>query len=61
MYTHGGLLGEYWGNIWLQGVPDIARPDPEIDFTWVVDSLIIPTAGDYITIRWTGLILPPTA
>lgn len=59
MYTAGSLLGEYWDNIWLHGVPDVVKEDQFVDMDWGTDELITTYAGDYISIRWTGLLLPP--
>lgn len=62
----GGLRGQYWGNAFLDGVPDIERKDKKIAFDWGQGPLINDTsvqivASDLVSARWTGFIRPSTA
>ena len=61
----GGLRGQYWGNAFLHGVPDIERKDRKIAFDWGQGPLINATsvqiiASDLVSARWTGFIRPST-
>lgn len=54
----GGLVGVYYNNRWLFGEPAFSRVDPFMAFEWSADDTITPTGRDYISVRWTGLLLP---
>jgi hypothetical protein len=55
----GGLKGEYYNNRWLQADGLVqTRIDPMIYFSWSKEDSLTPTGKDYISIRWTGFILP---
>jgi len=54
----GGLVGRYFNNRWMFGNPTMTRIDPVIDFWWSSDDSITETGKDYITVRWTGYVLP---
>lgn len=43
---------------WLFGDPAFSRIDPLLNFYWSADDTITPTGKDYISIRWTGYLLP---
>ncbi|CAK9080192.1 unnamed protein product, partial [Durusdinium trenchii] len=53
----GGLLGQYWDNQWLYGMPVVTRQDPDINFDWGLGAVAL-YASDYISARWTGFVLP---
>jgi len=55
-----GLTAKYYTNPWLSGQPVLTRVDPYINFNWGID-LITPTAKDYVSIEWTGYIMPKYA
>ncbi|MDD4604503.1 MAG: glycoside hydrolase family 3 C-terminal domain-containing protein [Bacteroidales bacterium] len=55
-----GLLGQYFNNITLQGIPALTRNDPQINFQWTLfspDQKIINF--DYYSVRWTGKLVAP--
>ena len=54
----GGLTGVYFNNRWLYGTPSSTRVDPVLDFQWGSDDMLTATGKDYISIRWTGYLLP---
>lgn len=50
-----GFAGEYFNNMFLFGIPDVVRIDPEINFDWGLGSphpLINP---DNFSVRWTKI------
>src|SRR3546814_5691248 len=53
-----GLLGEYFNNRWLYGPPILTLVDKTVDFYWQASDTMTPTGKDYISIRWTGFLLP---
>ncbi len=53
----GGLTGEYFENVWFFYTPVRTVVDPMINFTWG-QGLITPSASDFVSIRWTGRVLP---
>jgi beta-glucosidase len=68
-----GLRGEYFGNRRFEGMPQLSRLDPKVDFNWYRGS---PTedlvargersrdraiADDDFSIRWTGQLVPPAS
>ena len=56
-----GLVGEYFGNIKLEGAPSVVRTDSSVDFAWTLST---PAAGiplDWYSVRWSGrLNVPPS-
>jgi hypothetical protein len=54
----GGLLGVYFNNRWLFGEPSFSRIDSFLSFNWSANDTLTPTGRDYISIRWTGYLLP---
>eukprot|EP00960_Hanusia_phi_P062334 765116-Hanusia_phi.AAC.3 len=61
----GGLLGEYFNNMWLIGEPSATSIDPDINFNW--ESYQIAPMGfnnstflgnEYMSVRWTGAFKP---
>mmetsp|Transcript_34887 Transcript_34887/g.82189 ORF Transcript_34887/g.82189 Transcript_34887/m.82189 type:complete len:5981 (-) Transcript_34887:63-18005(-) len=61
----GGLMGEYFNNMWLLGDPAIENVDMEIDFSWGTGAIAPPdsssdviTGSDYMSVRWSGLFKP---
>ena len=54
----GGLLGHYWSNIGLTGVPAHSQKDAIIDFQWENNEPIFDTYTDLVSVRWTGFIEP---
>jgi beta-glucosidase len=58
--TRPGLLGEYFDNIHLGGVPVFSRVDPQIRFQWTLfspDPDRLPNA--FYSVRWTGQLKAP--
>ena len=58
LMNNGGLLGEYFDNIWFDGTPAISRIDTGINFDWGTN-LITVYAADYVSARWYGKIEIP--
>merc|ERR1711871_553906 len=54
----GGLLGQYYNNRHMYCEPTMSQVDPVLDFRWDVDDVITYTGKDYISVKWTGYILP---
>ena len=59
----GGLLAEYWTNVFFQGTPALARKDKQIAFDWTNAPIINDTRTelvvyDLVSIRWTGFLKP---
>ncbi len=55
-----GLLGEYFDNIRLEGVPVFTRVDSRIQFQWTLfspDPARLPY--DFYSVRWTGKLKAP--
>ena len=42
----------------MYGSPTFTRVDPLINFYWGMDDALTPTGKDYISVRWTGYLLP---
>lgn len=61
LYRPSGLWGEVWDNIWLTGVPDKAMVVGDLDQEWGVLDLIATYAGDFVSLRLTGLLLSPVS
>ena len=53
----GGLNAAYYDNVWLLPPVSLSRIDPQISFNWS-SGAITPTAVDYVSVRWTGLLVP---
>lgn len=53
----GGLQGNYYHNIYLQGKPSLTRVDPTVHFDWG-NGKITSTAKSFVGVRWTGLVRP---
>ena len=53
----GGLSADYFENIWFFYTPVVSRVDAQINFDWG-DGAITPTAADYVSVRWSGRLLP---
>ena len=54
----GGLKGEYFDNVNLEGKPKYVRMDPKIEFNWK-DSSPEGLPHDNFSIRWTGKLKSP--
>lgn len=54
-----GLRGEYWANNRLDGVPQLARTDRDVDFGWTLNSPGRGIPFDWYSVRWTGAITAP--
>ncbi len=56
----GRIRGEYFNNMYLQGVPALVRHDSSLDFNWGAGS---PQPGvinaDRFSVRWTGRLRVP--
>lgn len=53
----GGLSADYFENVWFFYTPVMTRVDAQVNFDWGEGS-ITPTAADYVSVRWVGLLLP---
>ncbi|CAK0839654.1 unnamed protein product, partial [Prorocentrum cordatum] len=53
----GGLLGQYWDNQWLYGMPIVAQQDPDMVLDWGTGA-IAGQASDFLSVRWTGFVMP---
>jgi beta-glucosidase len=56
----GGLKGEYFDNVNLEGKPKYVRTDSKIDFDWK-DSSPEGLPNDNFSIRWTGKLKSPVS
>ena len=56
-----GLLGEYFLNKTLSGIPALTRTDSTIDFDWGSGSPGSPIDSDGFSVRWTGTMQVPTS
>ena len=52
----GGLLGEYYLNPFLNGLPHVRRQDHVINFNWGDRAIGGIPSKDSVSIRWTGAI-----
>jgi beta-glucosidase len=55
-----GLTGEFFNNRIFQGKSFVTRVDPAIDFTWWEDPPVHGMKADSFSVRWTGVLMPPT-
>lgn len=56
-----GLFGEYFNNHTLEGKPSVQRVDRSIDFNWWEDSPARGVRPDSFSVRWSGVLVPPTS
>lgn len=56
--SRNGLIGEYFNNINLSGVPAVTRKDHKIDFNWQENSPAEGIGKDVFSVRWKGKIKP---
>ena len=61
LYRPSGLWGEIWDNIWLTGVPDKSMLVSDLSSAWGVLDLIATYAGDFVSMRLTGMLLSPVS
>lgn len=54
-----GLLGEYFNNVQLSGLPVLSRVDKEINFGWTLYSPDPKINYDFYSVRWSGKIKSP--
>ena len=55
----GGLLGQYYNNVWFLEPFVEEKIDYKIDFSWTENTNIINNLKDFISIRWIGALLSP--
>jgi hypothetical protein len=63
-----GLTAQYFNNMWLLGTPALSTVDASVNFNWGT-STIQPAQGsgsvvlgsDYMSVRWSGYIMPELA
>jgi beta-glucosidase len=55
-----GLTAEYYDDQAFQGTPFITRVDPSIDFNWWEAPPVRGMKPDSFSIRWKGILIPPT-
>ena len=53
----GGLLAEYFENVWLFYAPVRRRVERSVDHSWGREK-VTDTASDYVSVRWTGFLRP---
>ena len=53
-----GLLGNYFNNVSLSGIPALARTDTSVNFDWASGSPYATIPVDNFSVRWTGGIIP---
>ena len=56
-----GLLGEYFDNPRLAGLPRLTRTDTRMDFRWTLNSPGRGIPFDWYSVRWTGTITAPAS
>ncbi len=56
----GGLTGDYFDNIKLEGEPTLSRIDKNIQFGWTLFSPNEKLAYDWYSVRWTGQLKAPS-
>ena len=54
-----GLHADYFGNVDLKGQPVLSRTDASVDFAWG-DRGVTPELLKNYSVRWTGVLVPPT-
>ena len=55
-----GWKGEYFNNNNFSGTPAVTRTDAAIDFEWQAGSPATGINTENFSVRWTGVIVPPT-
>ncbi|MBM4208550.1 MAG: hypothetical protein FJ190_11270 [Gammaproteobacteria bacterium] len=55
--TQAGLLGRYYNNLTMSGVPDLQRSEM-VNFTWRAGSPGAGVNADNFSVRWSGQIIP---
>ena len=58
MAFQGGLTGEYFPNRHLMDEPAATSVDAVIDLSWGFNDAVTETVRDYVSVRWTGFVLP---
>lgn len=58
LMNNGGLYAEYFNNVFMDGVPEVKRVDPTINFDWK-HNLITPEGADFVSIRWYTKLKAP--
>jgi len=54
-----GMIGQYFDNMNLEGLPVLTRIDSVINFRWGENSPAPEVPNDRFSVRWTGKIIPP--
>ncbi len=54
-----GMIGQYFDNMNLEGLPVLTRIDSMINFRWGENSPAVEMPNDQFSVRWTGKIIPP--
>ena len=66
----GGLMAEYYNNMWLLGDPAVSVVDPEVSYSWGAAAIApssstsspspaaAATGEDYMSVRWSGMFKP---
>lgn len=65
----GGLMADYFNNMWLLGDAAISVVDPEVSYAWgpaaiapaataAAGAPAVATGADYISVRWSGMFKP---
>lgn len=55
-----GLKADYFPNMTLDGAPVMTRTDSTVDFAWG-DTGISPQLPNNYSVRWTGVLVPPSS
>lgn len=56
-----GLTGSYFANTTLAGTATVSRVDPQVHFSWGTSSPASGVPASQFSVRWTGVLLPPTS
>lgn len=57
----GCLKASYFNNISLSGTPTVVRPESNINYDWATGSPVSGINADNFSVRWEGIIIPPTS
>ncbi len=58
-FSTGGIRGEYFSNIDLEGEPTLVRIDSHLDFAWTLSGPGRGIPRDWYSARWTGILRAP--
>lgn len=59
--TQPGLTAQYYNNSRFEGAPAHVVVDPAVNFLWWTNAPFNDLAYDNFSVRWSGMIVPPTS